>query len=108
MKYNALGFVVFAVSFGAAYAILYQLDLADDEGLWMMLAGPAIAIIDVVYRLARRLKLFGDVQPGPSILFLPAWVSGAVPVRPRCLLPVVNSSRPSGCEWIPGGRMIAS
>jgi hypothetical protein len=75
MRFNKLGFLVFVVAFGAAYGILRTLG-TDEEGLWMMLAGPLIAIIDVGYRRATGLKLVGDVNRGPAILWLPAWVWG--------------------------------
>jgi hypothetical protein len=75
MTFNKLGFLVFLVAFGGAYGILRTLG-SDDEGLWMMIAGPLLAIIDVVYRRIAGLKLLGDVHRGPAILWLPAWVWG--------------------------------
>jgi len=48
----------------------------DEEGLWMMIAGPLLALIDFGYRRVVGLKVFGDVSRGPAILWLPAWVWG--------------------------------
>jgi len=75
MTYNKLGFLVFIVAFGAAYGILRTLG-TDEEGLWMMIAGPLIALIDLGYRRVVGLKFFSDVSRGPAILWLPAWVWG--------------------------------
>ena len=75
MTYNKLGFLAFLIAFGAAYGILRTLG-SDEEGLWMMIAGPLLTLIDVGYRRVVGLKFFGDVSRGPAILWLPAWVWG--------------------------------
>ncbi|HEX2691465.1 MAG TPA: hypothetical protein VHN14_32865 [Kofleriaceae bacterium] len=75
MKCNKLGFLAFVVAFGVAYGILWTLG-TDEEGLWMMIAGPLLSAIDVGYRRVVGLRLLGDVDRGPAILWLPAWVWG--------------------------------
>jgi len=76
VKWNALGFLVFVAAFGAAYGILCAIAGTVAEGPWMMIAGPLIAIADVAYRTRAGIRLLGDIQRGPSILLLPAWVWG--------------------------------
>ena len=76
MTYNRRGFIVFLVAALVASGILYARE-STDEALWMMIAGPLIASIDLVYRLWARVRL-RDVGRGPSILFLPAWFWGVV------------------------------
>jgi len=75
MIYNKLGFLGFLIAFGAAYGILRTLG-SDEEGLWMMIAGPLLTLIDLGYRRVVGLKFFSDVSRGPAILWLPAWVWG--------------------------------
>lgn len=72
LYFNRLGLLVFLVAFGAAYGILYTLG-THDEGLWMMIAGPLLTIIDIGYRRIAGLRLFGDTNRGPAILWLPVW-----------------------------------
>jgi hypothetical protein len=74
VTYNARGFIVFVVAALVASGALYALE-STDEGLWMMTAGPIIAILDLAYRRWAAVPL-RDAGRGPSILFLPAWCWG--------------------------------
>ena len=76
MTFNRLDFLIFIASIGADYGILRLLGFGeDDEGVWMMIAGPLIAVLDIAYRLGAGLRL-REATKGPSILWLPAWPWG--------------------------------
>lgn len=75
MRFNSIGFLMFVAAFGGAYGIMVSLG-SEREGLWMMIAGPLLAGIDLVARSLRRAPLFGRVGAS-QILFLPAWCWGA-------------------------------
>lgn len=74
MTFNALGFLMFVAAFGGGYGIMRSLGI-DDEGVWMMIAGPLLAALDLGARVARRTPLLQRAGAA-QILFLPAWIWG--------------------------------
>jgi hypothetical protein len=65
---------MFIAAFGAASAILYAVGTIT-EGPLMMIAGPLLAAVDLVYRRAKRGRLVGGTAGG-TFLFVPVWIWG--------------------------------
>lgn len=76
MPFNAVGFAMFVLAFGAGYGMQRTMGV-DHEGVWMMCAGPVLVALDLGHRHVRRLPALARTV-GSSIAFLPAWVWGAV------------------------------
>jgi hypothetical protein len=74
LYFDRRGFVMFLVAFGGAWGVLRAFERHDEEGLLMMIAGPALASMDLAYRRAMGSPLWRGV--GGRILFLPAWLWG--------------------------------
>jgi len=74
LPFNGPGFLAFLLAFGGAEGLMFALKLSGEPTM-MMIAGPLLAALDLLYRLARQAP-FLKGRGGPTILFLPAWIWG--------------------------------
>ena len=72
--FNTAGTLMFLAAFGAAYGIMRGLGVMN-EGLVMLVAGPLLAIADLLYRRHKHVRLLRGAGGG-TFLLLPVWLWG--------------------------------
>jgi hypothetical protein len=75
--FNWNGIGMFAVGFGVAIAIGYLVGISS-EGFLMVIAGPVIAVLDLVYRFKSEKGHWLYPEKGGSLFFVPAWCLGVI------------------------------
>lgn len=75
--FNLVRIVICAIAFGIAFVVGHLMGTSA-EGSLMIIAGPIVAILDLVYRAK-----YGDgnwfiPEKGGSLFFLPAWGLGVL------------------------------
>jgi hypothetical protein len=74
---NVAGMIMFAIGFGVA-ALAQNVFGELPEGVLMMVAGPIMIALDLLYRARRPERNWWHFRSGGSLLFLPAWQLGTV------------------------------
>ena len=73
--FNWLGIGICAIGFGLAFLAQFFLG-SMSEGQLMIISGPIITILDIVYRLRSEDKNLFKSLKGGSLFFLPVWCFG--------------------------------
>lgn len=74
---NLPGIAMAVVGFGAAF-VARDLLRGLSEGVMMIIAGPLIVALDLLYRSRQPERDWWSFRKGGSLLFLPAWQLGAL------------------------------
>jgi hypothetical protein len=72
-RFNRAGLAMFIVAFGLSYLVLRVVGLHLVDGLWLLCAGPMLALFDYSYRRLEEAAPFRTVTGG-SFLYVPVWV----------------------------------
>ncbi len=75
--YNYPGIIMMAIGFAVAFGIGKMLGTSA-EGPLMVIAGPLIAAMDLVYRFKSKDGHWFAPDRGGSLFFLPAWSWGVL------------------------------
>lgn len=76
--FNNVGILMLAASFITVFIMRAISGMPDDGAVNMLIAGPALSLLDVLYRV--KSKGFFAPAKGGSFFFLPAWVMGILMV----------------------------
>jgi hypothetical protein len=76
-RFNRAGLAMFIVAFGLSYLVLRVLGLHLVDGLWLLCAGPLLALFDFTYRRLEEAAPFRTVTGG-SFLYVPVWLWSAL------------------------------
>jgi hypothetical protein len=74
--FNPIGIGICALAFGSAIAIGKYLGIYD-KGPLMMIAGPIVSALDLLYRTKSRNGHWLRADGGGALLFIPVWLFGA-------------------------------
>ena len=75
---NWIGFAICAVGFGVSFAVGHFLFHSDAEGLLMVIAGPIVVALDVLYRMKSKPNEWSFTQGGGRLFFIPVWTFGVL------------------------------
>lgn len=73
--FNYVGLIISVIAFAMAFGI-GKLFGAEMNGVHMIIAGPLVAAMDIIYRLKTEDGHLYIPHRGGSLFFLPAWTLG--------------------------------
>ena len=75
---NWVGLAICAIGFGVSFAVGHFLFHSTSEGLIMVIAGPIVCALDVLYRMKSQPGQWSLSQGGGCLFWVPVWAFGVV------------------------------
>lgn len=75
---NGIGFAICAVGFGVSFAVCHFIFHSTSEGLFMVIAGPIVSALDVIYRMKTQRDKWSLAEGGGQLFWIPVWAFGLI------------------------------